>query len=306
VLERHGDAIRFHPTLLQLAGHYRFEPRPVALARGNEKGRVERKIRHIRDAFFAAREFSDLDDLNAQAQQWCQGEAADRPCPEDTRLRVREAFAQEQPRLLALPANAFPTEERVEVKAGKTPYVRFDLNDYSIPHTHVRRALSVVADAHQVRILQGAQLLACHPRSYDRHAQIELPAHIEQLVERKRAARAHRSADRLAHAAPASARLLSAAAERGENLGSISAQLLRLLERFGAAELQAGIEEALARNVPHPSAVRLALEHRRELAAQPPPVALLLPAHLQMRDTLVRPHRLDTYDQLSGKTDEPS
>jgi transposase len=37
VLERRGDAIRFHPTLLEFAGHYRYEPRPVAVARGNEK-----------------------------------------------------------------------------------------------------------------------------------------------------------------------------------------------------------------------------------------------------------------------------
>ena len=37
VLERRGDAIRFHPTLLELAAHYHFEPRPVARARGNEK-----------------------------------------------------------------------------------------------------------------------------------------------------------------------------------------------------------------------------------------------------------------------------
>jgi transposase len=45
VLERQGDAIRFHPTLLEFAGRYRYEPRPVAVARGNEKGRVERAIR---------------------------------------------------------------------------------------------------------------------------------------------------------------------------------------------------------------------------------------------------------------------
>jgi transposase len=38
VLERHGDAIRFHPTLLDFAGHYRYDPRPVAIGRGNEKG----------------------------------------------------------------------------------------------------------------------------------------------------------------------------------------------------------------------------------------------------------------------------
>ena len=35
VLERQGDVIRFNPTLLDFAGHYRFKPKPVALARGN-------------------------------------------------------------------------------------------------------------------------------------------------------------------------------------------------------------------------------------------------------------------------------
>ena len=41
VLERQGHAIRFNPALLALAGHYRFEPRPVAVARGNEYGVVK-------------------------------------------------------------------------------------------------------------------------------------------------------------------------------------------------------------------------------------------------------------------------
>jgi integrase len=57
VLERQGQAIRFNPTLLQFAGHYRYEPRPVAIARGNEKGRVEKAIRYVREAFFAGRTF---------------------------------------------------------------------------------------------------------------------------------------------------------------------------------------------------------------------------------------------------------
>jgi transposase len=133
VLERQGDAIRFHPTLSGFAGHYRYDPRPVAIARGNEKGRVERAIRYIRTSFFAAREFVDLDDLNAQADAWCRGLAADRPCPEQNTLSVREAFAEEAQLLLKLPDNAYPLLERVAVTAGKTPYVRFDLNDYSIP-----------------------------------------------------------------------------------------------------------------------------------------------------------------------------
>ena len=40
VLERQGDAIRFNPTLLDFSAHYRFEPRPVAIYRGNEKDYV--------------------------------------------------------------------------------------------------------------------------------------------------------------------------------------------------------------------------------------------------------------------------
>ena len=105
VLERQGDAIRFHPTLIAFAAHYRYDPRPVAVARGNEKGRVERAIRYVRDNFFPARKFADLDDLNVQAEAWSRGLAADRRCPGQDTLSVREAFAAEAPKLLALPDN---------------------------------------------------------------------------------------------------------------------------------------------------------------------------------------------------------
>lgn len=80
VLER-GDAVRFDPEPLAFAAHHCYEPRPVAIARGNEKGRVKRSIRYIRyirEAFFATREFAGVDDLNAQARLWCEGQAADR------------------------------------------------------------------------------------------------------------------------------------------------------------------------------------------------------------------------------------
>jgi transposase len=304
VLERRGDAIRFHPTLLEFAQHYRYEPRPVAVGRGNEKGRVERAVRFVRTSFFAARKFADLDDLNAQADAWCSGVAADRRCPGQETLPVRDVFAEESRALLALPDNPYPLLERVSVTAGKTPYVRFDLNDYSVPHSHVRRTLTVLADLKEVRIVEGQHLIASHPRSYDKGAQIEDPAHIAALVEHKRAARRHRAADHLAQAAPASQTLLARAAARGDNLGTITATLMRLLQRYGAAELQAAIAEALERDVPHPNAVRLALERRREQRHQPPPVAITLPEHVTARDAPVRSHPLDTYDQLREPSDE--
>ena len=305
VLERQGDAIRFHPTLLAFAAHHRYEPRPVAVARGNEKGRVERAIRFVRESFFAARRFTDIDDLNAQAAIWCAGPAAERPCREEPTITVREAFGREQPSLLALPENPYPCELLLAVKVGKTPYVRFDLNDYTIPYTHVRRTLTVCADPRRVRILDGADLLATHERSYDRGAQIEIAAHIDALVARKREARHHRGLDHLARAAPASRTLMLHAAERGGNLGNITTHLLRLLDRYGPAELQAAIEETLASDAaPHPNPVRLALERRREARQAPPPVTLILPEHVRNKDTLVTPHRLDIYDQLAGGADE--
>ena len=304
VLERRGDAIRFNPTMIGFAGHYRFDPRPVAVARGNEKGRVERAIRYVRDSFFAGRTVTDVEMLNIQAEEWCRGIAADRRCPEQEAVSVAEAFAEEAPLLLSLPDNPYSLIEQVAVKAGKTPYIRFDLNDYSIPHTQVRRWLTVLADPAEVRITDGHQVIARHKRSYDKGQQIEDAAHIQALVEQKRAARRHRAANLLFHAAPASETLLTCAAERGGNLRAIAAALTRLLQRFGAAELQAAITEALDRDVPHPNAVRFALERRRQERHQPPPIAVELPPHVQARDLPVRPARLELYDQLKRSTDE--
>jgi hypothetical protein len=213
-------------------------------------------------------------------------------------------FVDEAPRLLALPENPEPLLERVAVSVGKTPYVRFDLNDYSVPHTHVRRILTVLADPHEVRIADGADVLACHRRSYDKGARIEEPAHIQALVDEKRAARRHSANDRLAQAAPASQTLLVRAAERGANLGAITAALARLLERYGAVALQDAILDALVRDVAHPNAVRLALERRREQSGGEPPVAIVMPEHVRDRDAPVRPHALETYDRLKENRDD--
>lgn len=101
--------------------------------------------------------------------------------------------------------------------------------------------------------------------------------------------------------------MLTQAAERGDNLGAITAALGRLVQRYGAAEVETAVLAALARGVPHPNAVRLALEAQREARDRPPPVAACLPAHVVAKDTTVQPHRLDTYDQLaqpSGEQDD--
>ena len=304
VLERQGDAIRFNPEVIALSAHYHYEPRPVAVARGNEKGRVERTIRYIRDAFFAARHYENLDDLNAQAHAWCMEEAQRRRCPEDRSMTVHEAWERERAHLLALPDNPYGTEEVVAARVGKTPYVRFDLNDYSVPHTHVQRTVSVRASDSKVRILDDQQEIAVHPRSYDRGQQIEQEAHIADLVMHKRAARQHRASDYLIKAIPESAQLLTLAAERGEPIGRTAGVLSDFINRYGVSEVRLAVIEALERDVPHPNAVRLALERRRHEQQAPVPLGIQLPDHVQQRDQVVVPHALEDYNNLLEADDD--
>jgi len=297
VLERQGDAIRFHPTLLALSAHYRFEPRPVAVARGNEKGRVERAIRYIRDNFFAGRQWQTIDELNAQANDWCQGVSADRPCPEQTDLSVREAFFKEQPSLLTLPDNPFNSDEVKQVRAAKTPYIRFDLNDYSIPHQQVQKTLTVHADLKTVRIIDGDELIAQHPRHFGQGEQIENEEHINALWLAKTHAKLHRGQDRLSHASSHSADLLQQAIDRGHTLKTTVRLLNQLLDDYGPKEFHISMGEALAQQSPYPQAVQQILERRRDEKNQPPPLALKVPD--KVKNISIKAADLSDYDQLN-------
>lgn len=304
VLERVHDAIRFNPALLELAAHYRFAPKPVAVARGNEKGRVERAIQYIRHSFFAAREWKDLDDLNKQANKWCLEVAAERKCQEDQNMTVGKAFALEKGKLLELPANPFPVCERVMVQVGKTPYVRFDLNDYSVPHIYVRKTLAVAADMGSVRILSEGQEVARHKRCWERGCQIEDQVHIKELEELKKEAKQHRGMDRLHHAAPSARKLLQIAAERGNGLGGLTSGLLKLLDLYGAQAVEQAIREALEVEAVHLSAVRQVLERRRREQNLPPPVEIEVRDDPRITNLVVVPHSLSTYDTLHAQKEE--
>lgn len=304
VIERRGDAIRFNENLVAFASHYRYEPRPVAPYRGNEKGRVERAIRYVRDAFFTARSFADVDDLNAQARLWCDTEAAARRAPEDRSRTVAALLDDERGRLMPLPDDRFAAEDRVDAVIGKTPYVRFDGNDYSVPHTYVRRVVTVVADGSTVRVVDGVDEIARHARSWSKGGQIEDEAHIAPLVEEKREAREGRGMDRLARACPSTRGFLVAVAERGGNLGSHTNGLLKLLDGHGADELEAAVVEVVARDAPHLHAVRQVLDRRRHADGRPPPVPVALPDDPRVRGLVVKPHRLDAYDRVGQDGDD--
>jgi len=298
VLERQGTAIRFHPRLLDLAGHYHFAPRPCTPGRGNEKGKVERQIRYLRDAFFAARTFRDVDDLNAQFRRWRDDLAHQRPHPEQRDRTVAAVFAEEQARLLALPVHPFETDALRAVTARKQPYVAFDRNRYSIPHTHVRRPLTLVASATVVRVVDGAEELARHARSYDTAQTIEDPAHLAGLVAATGAATAGTTRDRLRLAVPLTTTLFDQLAARGDALRPHLLRLQTLLDDYGPHELTAALTLALERQALGADAIAHILETRRRQRTRVPPMPVILPDRPGVRDLTVSTHNLETYDAL--------
>lgn len=299
VLERAGTAIRFHPRLLELAGHYHFAPRPCTPGRANEKGKVERQIQYLRHAFFAARTFVDVEDLNGQFRRWRDEVAHQRPHPEQRDRTVAQVLADEQPRLLPLPAHPFETDVMRAVVSGKTPYVRFDRNSYSIPHTHARRPLTLLASPRTVRVVAGAEEIARHVRSYDTGQVIEQAAHITGLVAATRQDNPSSARDRLRLAIPAVAPLLERLAARGESLRGHTARLLALLDDYGPQELAAAVDRALERDALGAGAIAHLLETRRRQRGLKPPIPIALPDHPGVRDLDVTPHRLETYDELT-------
>jgi transposase len=304
VLERRGNEIHFNPRLLELCAHYHFVARPCQVRAGNQKGRVERAIRYVRDSFWAGRTFTTLAECNRQALQWRDQVAHQRPWPGDDSRTVGQVFAEEQGRLLPHPLHPFSTDLIVPVRSAKTIYVRFDLNDYSIPPEAVGRQLTLVASDTLVRILDGSAEIARHHRSYDRHEEVWDPTHRQALLKAKRKAFEATPGGRLAQAVPESKDLLDLAFSQGESAGSQTAQLLKLLDLYGAAALRGAIREALERNTPRASSVAFLLRRQQRTAS--PRLAVDLSRHPEAQSVEVRPRDLETYDELARHRDDDS
>jgi hypothetical protein len=202
--------------------------------------------------------------------------------------------------MIPLAEDEFPVEERVEVRVGKTPYVRFDRNDYSVPHTHVQRSLTVVATEERVRIVdpeKPIEVLADHGRTFDRDQRVEQEGHVRALVEEKRRAHQSRGFDRLFTAVPSSRAMMEKLADRGDNLGAATSGLLQLLDRVGAALLERAIAEVLVRDRLRLRDVHHEIDRLRYEAGLPAPLSVPVTTDARA-SAAVRTHALSTYDRL--------
>lgn len=303
VTQRSGQHVQFHPSVLELAGHYHFVPRPCHPYRPNEKGVVERAIQTIRGGFFEARSFRDVADLNGQLQDWIAGRVAGRIHPTDDRRRtIGEVFDEERPRLLPLPEHAPPTARVEPKRSGKRPYLRFDCNDYSIPHALVGKPLTVIADQQVVRVADGEHIVATHPRNHGKRQVIETAAHIDALVAQKERASELRGRDRLRALCPHAGELLEVLATRNEPVRQRTAKLNQLLTTYGAPALDDAIVSALQSGTPAVGSIAYLLDQERRRVGRPVPIVVEPSAYVRDKDVTVVPHDMHAYDAL-GRED---
>jgi len=160
--EGQTEGIVYNRALLDLARHYGFHPRACQPYRAKTKGKVERPFRYIREDFFLARTFRNLDDLNAQLRHWLDTVA--NPRVHATTLRiVNEAFAEERQHLRSLPLAPFRAVLKLERRISREGMVSVGGNAYSVPDATRSRLVEVHSLANEIRIFENGALIAVHP-----------------------------------------------------------------------------------------------------------------------------------------------
>ena len=153
--------IVYNRSLLALAQHYGFHPRACRPYRAKTKGKVERPFSYIRQDFFLARTFRNLDDLNGQLDDWL-ATVANVRVHGTTQKIVAEAFAAEQTELQALPATPFDAVLKLERRVSHDGLISIGGNYYSVPD-RTRRIVEVQQLPDVIRILDGDSIVAIHP-----------------------------------------------------------------------------------------------------------------------------------------------
>lgn len=174
--ERDPGGIVYNRALIDLARHYGFHPKACQPYRAKTKGKVERPFRYIREDFFLARTFRNLQDLNDQLGRWIDGVANPR-LHATTRRIVNEAFAEERLHLRPLPLVPFRAVLRLERRISRDGMVSVGGNFYSVPDATRRRAVEVHTLADEIRILEDGALIASHPVLEGRHQRRVTPGH---------------------------------------------------------------------------------------------------------------------------------
>jgi transposase len=294
VLERHGRAARFHPLLLDLASAMRVELRLCHPYRGNEKGRVERKIRFLRQRFLEGRDIYAIEQGNRELLAFLDQIGHQQRHPVLKGRTIADCLGEERERLLPLPTPLPATDVIMPIAVDKTAFARFDTNLYSAPPDFAEDTLTLVADDRVVKLLDGQAVVAEHRRSWGLRQKIESPDHRAEIVRRKRGAAASTGRERLRMAAPDIDVLIERWVDAGRNVGSMVAQTGKLLDLYGLDVFRRAVAETIERGTHDPGEIGVLCEKHRRGADAPLPMDVRLGDHVPDRDVI--PHDLGGYD----------
>ena len=157
VSERVGGVVRYNENLLRLAASYGFTPKACWTNDPESKGKVESSIKYVKRDFLYACTYTDLEDLNAQARQWCD-EVANRKIHGTTGQIPFERLEEEQYYLqpLVIGQPLFVVESR---KATKTQLISIDGNKYSVPVQFARKQVNYRRFEDQIELLDGDEVI---------------------------------------------------------------------------------------------------------------------------------------------------
>lgn len=281
--------LAYNPAFLDFAHHFGFEIRLCNPAAGNEKGRVERLIRAIRETFCnVASHHQSLRAVGADLHEWVQrkNETVHRA----TDARPVDTLREE--RLKPLPAGPWPNVViHPPKKPTKTGLVIFDTNAYSFPDHLGGQEIVVRACVDRVELFTTDQKrVASHARSFDRHQHIINPVHrtvarLSLPAKRDRILAVMRGLD------PAMARFFDAHHIVGEEPHAQAEGLFALLTTHGKAAILSAVRESIARGSARLSSVRALLE-----PISTSPAADVRPQDHRILDIDYRPRSLEDYD----------
>jgi len=228
-----------------LQSHYLFEDRYGRPGKGNDKGNVEGVVGFARRNFMTPLpRFESWDAFNAYLEEQCQKRQGD--VLRGHRESIGERLSRDHETLAALPPAPFDACDKQGTRVNSLSLVRYRTNDYSVPVAYGHQEVWIRGYVHEVVIGCGVEIIARHPRSYDREDLVFDPIHYLPLLEQKIGA--------LDQAAPlvgwdlpeAFATLRRLLEVRMGKAGKREyVQVLRLLESFELRELHGAIRDAL-------------------------------------------------------------
>ena len=184
-----GEQAVIHPRYLDFAAHYGFEARACNVRKANEKGRVENAVGYVKKNFLAGLDIPPgLPAMNTAARRWLDTVANVR-LHATTRKRPLDLFAAEKPALRPLPLEGADTSATRLVRVTNRCRIILDTNRYSVPALYAGQRLTLKAFPDRLCLYHAHNLVASHPRSYERHRDFENPDHVRDLLDQRRRAR---------------------------------------------------------------------------------------------------------------------